>query len=694
MMKAFASLLTIVFAVSAPVSAQTPVKRAITHDDVFTMKRTSAPRPSPDGKWIVYTVTEPNYDPALTVSDLWLVPSDGSAPPRRLTSTRRGESGVAWARDSQRIAFSTRREGDDADQVYVLSLSGGDAQRVTSIATGATNPQWRPDDAAILVESVARDAAPDKSTARAFDTMPIRFWNTWMDGSKPRLFIQPLNGGAATDVLGGTRLAASSAFDAPFVGDGSDRSLQAQWSRDGQEIVFVAYVNLRVMMTEDTESHLFRMKPGSEPVPFTATGESFEHPVFSPDGKTLLARHMRASRPGQLYSLVRLARFDWPAGTERLLTDGFDRSVGDFDVAPDGRTVVFNAEDNGFTSLFRVPLAGGMVTKLFEMQEGAYGSPVYAGSRLFAMFGSSTQPAELARVIEERGTHALVTDSNRARLSQLDLPKPEHFWFTASNGKRIHSIIFFPPQLDRTKRYPLIVNPHGGPNSMSGDTFSTRWNYHLLTAPGYVLLATNYTGSTGFGEKFAEDIERDVLRGPAKEILEAADEAIRRYSFIDRTRQAAVGASYGGYLMNWFNGHTDQFRTLVIHAGASNNESQYGVNDGGMGRELRMGAPIWETGKGQWMDQSPFRYADKWKTPALITQGEQDFRVPINESITTFKLLQRNKVPARLLVFPDEGHWILKGENSRRHMQEVLGWLAKYLQPSATTTTASASLVN
>ena len=163
----------------------------------------------------------------------------------------------------------------------------------------------------------------------------------------------------------------------------------------------------------------------------------------------------------------------------------------------------------------------------------------------------------------------------------------------------------FPPQLDRSKKYPLIVNPHGGPNTMSSDAFSVRWNYHLLTAPGYVLIATNYTGSTGFGEAFANDIERDVLRGPAQEILEAAEEAMRRYPFIDRTRQAAIGASYGGYLMNWFNGHTDQFRALVIHAGASNNESQYGVNDGGLGRELRMGAPIWETGKGQWQDQSP-----------------------------------------------------------------------------------------
>jgi dipeptidyl aminopeptidase/acylaminoacyl peptidase len=217
---------------------------------------------------------------------------------------------------------------------------------------------------------------------------------------------------------------------------------------------------------------------------------------------------------------------------------------------------------------------------------------------------------------------------------------------------------------------------------MSKDAFSTRWNSHFLTAPGYVLLQTNYTGSTGFGEKFADEIERDVLRGPAREILEAVDEAARRYPFIDLSRQAAIGASYGGYLMNWFNGTTNQFRCLVNHAGAVNNESQYGVNDGGLGRELRMGAPVWDFGKGQWNDQSPIRYAAKWRTPSLITQGELDFRVPYGESSTTFKLLQRLRVPARLVVFPDEGHWILKGENNRKHMDEVMGWLKKYLDPA------------
>jgi dipeptidyl aminopeptidase/acylaminoacyl peptidase len=683
-MRSSTALLTLALLAATDAAAQQAVeKRPITHEDVYTMKRVSSPRPSPDGRWVVFSVNEPSYEPAKAVSDLWIVPADGSAGARRLTSTRTGESGVAWAPDSRRIAFSARRDGDDVEQIYVLDLAGGEAQRVTSMERAAANPQWRPDGQAILFESLVRRgiATAGKSTARVYDAMPVRFWNQWSEATTPHLFVQELSGGSAVDLLAGSQLAASPGFDGPYAGEGAERSLQARWAPDGREVVFIATVNKHLMMTEDTEAHLFRVARGAEPQRITAAGQSVERPSFTPDGKALLVRVSRAATAAHPYSLTRLARIDWPSGQMRLLTEGFDRSVGEYHAARDGSGVVFAAEDAGFSKLFRVALSGGAVKPLFEVREGGYSSPFHAGPGLIATYSSSTQPTEIVRVDEAQGTHALLTDFNRETLAALDLPKPEHFWFTARNGKRIHSVIVFPPRLDKNRRYPLVVNPHGGPNSMSADSFSTRWNYHLLTADGYVLLMTNYTGSTGFGERFADDIERDVLRGPAQEILEAAEEAARRYPFIDRTRQAAMGASYGGYLMNWFNGHTDQFRCLVIHAGASNNESQYGVNDGGWGRELRMGAPVWESGKGQWMDQSPFRYASAWKTPALITQGELDFRVPLNESIATFKLLQRQKVPARLVVYPDEGHWILKGENARHHMQEVRAWLKRYLEP-------------
>jgi dipeptidyl aminopeptidase/acylaminoacyl peptidase len=560
------------------------------------------------------------------------------------------------------------------------------------MATAASGPRWRPDGKALLFESsIKPPAPPDKSTARAYDAMPIRYWNAWLDGSKPHIFVQDLRmeveaiaAGAPADWLAGTKLVASPGFDGLFTGDGATRALQPAWSPDGQEIVFVAGTNQDAMMREEVTARLFRVKKGQEPLAFGGSTDSYSDPAFSPDGRVLVVKHQKPSTAAYPYRLTRLARFDWPSATgPRLLTGDLDRSVGGFTITPDSGAVLFDAQDSGFTQPFRVPVSGGVPARLFDVKEGNYGSPAQAaGGAIVATYVASTQPAEIVRVDAAAGGHTLLTDANRAVLDALDLPKPEHFWFTAKNGKRIHNVIYFPPALDRSKKYPLLVMPHGGPNAMDSDNFSTRWNAHLLTSPGYVLVQTNYTGSTGFGEKFAGDIERDVLRGPALEVLEGAQEAIKRYPFVDATRQAALGASYGGYLMNWFNGHTSQFRCLVIHAGASNNESQYGVNDGGIAREWRMGGPVWEA-KGQWMDQSPFRYAAKWKTPALITQGELDFRVPINESITTFKLLQRQGVRARIVTFPDEGHWILKGENNRRHVGEILAWLQKYLAPAS-----------
>jgi dipeptidyl aminopeptidase/acylaminoacyl peptidase len=658
-------------------------KRPIAHEDVWLMKRVGEPVVSPDGRQVVFSVVEPDYDPAKQTSDLWVVPSDGSAPPRRLTATRGPESGPVWSPDGNSIAFSSRREGDETPQIYVLPLSGGEAQRVTAAAGGASNPQWRPDGKAILFESdfdaIAAERKARKHTARAYDAMPVRYWNAWLDEKKPHLFVQEL-GGAAVDVLKDSKLAATPGFGGVFSPAGG-QNLQALWAPDGRGVVFTAIVNRSDMMHTSTETALFVVAAqGGEPRRLTEPGVSYSKARFGPGGVLYGIQDRLPAGGAGLYSLSRLARISWPeSGRGSLLTAGWDRSVSGFTFSPDGRTIYLDAEDDGFDQVFQVPAAGGTPQRLFEVKRGGYTAAKAVRDGLVAMYQTSAQPPELAR-ISAAGPRGALTSFNADRVAQLDTPEPVHFWFTAKNGKRIHNVMFLPPKFDASRKYPLLIFPHGGPNSMSKDAFSVRWNNYYLASPGYVVLETNYTGSTGFGEKFADDIEKDVLRGPAQEILEGIEEAIRRYPYIDASRQAAAGASYGGYLMNWFNGHTNQFKCLVNHAGAINNESQYGVNDGGIDRELRMGGPIWEKG-GQWMDQSPIRYSGKFRTPTLVTQGELDYRVPVNESLTTFKVLQRLKVPSRLVVFPDEGHWILKGENSRAHMQEVLGWLAKYLKP-------------
>jgi dipeptidyl aminopeptidase/acylaminoacyl peptidase len=287
-------------------------------------------------------------------------------------------------------------------------------------------------------------------------------------------------------------------------------------------------------------------------------------------------------------------------------------------------------------------------------------------------------PPEVVRIDPKSGEHNFITTFTRDDASKIDWQPPREFWLTARNGKRIHSFLVLPPAFDPNKKYPLLVFMHGGPHQSWKDQWFTRWNYHLLASPGYVVLMTNYTGSPGYGEKFAADINKDVLRGPANEINEAADEAIRQFPFIDAARQAAGGASYGGYLANWMEGNTTRYKVLFSHAGLSNNESMWGTTDGGFYWELRYGGPVWEA-KGQWQDQNPLRYAKNFRTPMLVTHGMLDLRVPYGQGLEMFKLLQRQKVPSRLIVFPEENHWILNGENAKYFFEEVFGWLHKYL---------------
>lgn len=682
---------------AATAAAQTANKVPLTHESMWMMKRVGAPAPSPDGKWVVFSLVEPAYDEKDQVSDLWIVSTDAGAKPRRLTATKGGESGVAWSPDSRQIAFSARREGDEAGQIYILDIAnGGEAVRVTSLSTGARGPQWRPDGKALaFVSTVFPGAADDdankkiaaerkaqKYRVRVYEKFPIRNWDRWLEDTQVHLFVQELQPGAkAKDLLAGTKLVS----ERGFAGRTSDSAeeLDPVWTPEGDALVFIASTNRDRAAFAQTNTSLFKVATtGGEPVRLTTSSDSFTRPTFRPDGKALYAG-VEVESDTKVYNLDRLAKFSWPnPGQPTVITAKFDRSVGSFAFTPDSRSIYLTAEEAGNEKLYTLPADGGEVTMAMDLTRGAYTNlriPAKAASTiLIASWESAVNPPEIFRLDLASKTQQPITSFNAEPVAKIDWQPVRHFWFTSKAGKRIHNMVALPPNFDERKKYPLLVLLHGGPHSMWRDNWGLRWNYFLLAKPGYVVLMTNYSGSTGFGEAFAQSIQGDPFKGPANEINEAADEAIRLYPFVDGSRQAAAGASYGGHLANWMQATTTRYKTLISHAGLINLESQWGTSDTIYSRELNNGGPVWEQGP-VWREQNPIRFAANFRTPILLSVGENDFRVPLNQTLENWSVLQRLQIPSRLIVWPDENHWILKGENSRYWYQEVYGWLKKYL---------------
>jgi dipeptidyl aminopeptidase/acylaminoacyl peptidase len=690
-------VLVAAFAVMLAHGAHAADRQPLTHETMWLMKRVSAPAISPDGKWVVFSVTEPSYDSKETVADLWIAPADGSAKPRRLTATKTGESDATWAPDSRRIAFSAKRESDEQNQIYILDLAGGEAQRVTNVSTGAGSPKFSPDGNRISFVSTVYPGALDdeankkaakeekdkKEKVRVFDTFPIRAWDHWLDPKQAHVFVQQVSAGAAKDLLAGTQLVAQPGFGGTGGGEGRE-SLNAEWTPDGQWLVFAATTARNTAAYAEYGFDLYRVSAGGgEPEKIaTATG-SYGDPEFSPDGRTLFATF--EPNNGKVYNLPRLVAFDWPSMKNERTVAKTDRAPIEYVVSNDGRTIYFTAEDAGLVKIYSVPTSGGDAKQLIDQDRG-----VYSGLRvaehapvIVAQWGSSVNPAEVVRVDLATKSHRNLTDFDVEQSKTIDWQPPQHFWFTSKRGRKIHNMIFLPANFDATKKYPLFVLIHGGAANMWRDAISLRWNYHLLAKPGYVILATNYTGSTGFGEEFAQLIQGDPLRGPADELMEAADEAIKRYPFVDASRQVAGGASYGGHLTYALEAWSgSRFKALVAHAGLINLETQWATSDVVYGRELMNMGPVWEQGE-VWRTQSPARFATQFKTPMLLSVGERDFRVPMNNTLEAWTLLQRLRIPSRLLVWPEENHWILNAENSRVFYKEVDNWLRRWVTPGA-----------
>lgn len=682
-----------------PAFTASAAKRVITHEDVWLMKRVGRPTVSPDGRWVVFQVTEPAYDAKDQTSDLWLAPTDGSQPPRPLTRTKGTESDPSWSPDARRLAFSAKRDPEEVPQIYCLDMTGGEAERVTQLSTGARTPRWSPDGTQLLFTSeVYPDAADDAANMKAareekgrkwhahvYEGFPIRYWDKWLDRKRAHLFVQQARPGAiARDLFADSRLAAAPGFSGKESEAGEE--LAATWTPDGKHVVFVARVDRDKSAYQAVASHLFVVDlTGGEPRALTSGADSYGSPVFRPDGNALLAEYTPGG-DGRIYHHDRVASFPWPFDARQrvVLTSELDLSVSGFSASGDSRTIYFTAEDAEQIKLYSVNAAGGAVSSVPIKGEGVFSGLAVAGSTMIVNRENALSPPEVGRINLAELVWKPLTRFNEERLAPLDITPLESFRFRSSRGREIHSLIVRPPGFDPAKKYPLFVMLHGGPSPQFKNAWGIRWNFHLLASPGYVMVLTNYSGSRGYSEAFAQAIQGDPLKGPADEINEAADEAIKRYGFIDGTRQVAGGASYGGHLAHWLQATTTRYRALVAHAGLVNLESQWATSDSIFHREVGAGGPVWEQGA-VWTQQNPVRLAGNhakgtgWVTPMLLTVGERDYRVPFNNTLESWSYHQRLRIPSKLIVFPEENHWILRGENSRFWYSEVHAWFAKWL---------------
>ncbi len=674
-----------IVALAVAASAQ-QAKRAITFDDLIAMHRVAEPQISPDGKWVAYSVGTPDVQANRTARNLWIVASSGSEAPRQLTRSGR-DSHPRWSPDGKRIAFVSTRDG--SPQIYLINLEGGEATKVTNISTGASEVTWSPDGKWLAFASEVfvdckddacnkkRDEEREKSKvkARIYDRLLYRHWDTWSEGKRSHIFVVEATPGAtapARDLLPGAD------YDVPVVQRGGP--VHFSWSPDGKEIAFNAVTDKNEAWVTNGDILLVPVAGGAPKTITTNTGFD-SGAVYSPDGKYIAYRAQ--ARNGFEADRWKLMLYDRQSGAHAALTEKWDRSVEDIAWSPDSRMIYFNAEDRAQLPVFSISVAApGEPKRLIEGFNGEFDLSS-DGRTLVYSKSSSAAPAELYAAGADGSGARQLTKHNAERLAQLDLPAAEHFWFAAADGTQVQGMLLRPPNFDPRKKYPVLVIMHGGPQTQFGDTWSYRWNAQTLCSPGYIGVMINRRGSTGFGIKFTEEVSGDWGGRAFTDLMKGVDHVLAKYPFADGTRMAAAGGSYGGYMAAWMASQAKgRFKAIIAHAAVYDLESMYGATEELWFPEWEFGGVPWNP-KSDYAKWSPHKFAAefaKYKTPVLVIHGEQDYRVPYTQGLELFTALQRQGVPSRLILFPDEGHWILKPQNSQLWYREFLAWTEKYLK--------------
>lgn len=657
----------------------TNAARPMTLDDLLRNVRVADPRLSPDGRQVAFVRTTTDLGSGKRNSDVWIVPSDGSAPPRALTRHEKSDNAPRFSPDGSRLAFISSRAG--VPQVYLLDLRGGEPQKLTSLAAGAQDPLvWSPDGKKIaFVSDVFPECADEACNAKKSEELekdPVkvhhltrllhRHWDEYREGTRHHVFVADAASGMAKDVTPGD-------FDSPTV---QYEENAIAFSPDGSELAFVSNRDGNDREAWSTNMDVFVVpSTGGTAEKITTNPAADVSPVWSPDGRTLAVRAQR--RPGFEADRWYLDLHDRKSKTRRTLFETTDLSVSDFAFSPDGKSIWFAAEKEARENLFVVDIAGGSPR---EILRGGRINALQPGKD-FIVFAKSTlaSPPELFRAsLDGRSVKAL-TAENPAFANEIAMAAPESLKAPGADGASIQYWLLKPPSFDSGRKYPTVFLIHGGPQGAWEDGWSNRWNPALWAAQGWVVVCPNPRGSTGFGQKFVDEISQD-WGGRVMVDLNGVFDAVTKMPFVDGTKTAIAGASYGGYAVDWLIGHTDRFKAAVTHDGVFNLESMTTVTEELWFCDWEFGGEPWSPkARENFAKWSPHLFADRIKTPTLVITNELDYRVPVDQGLQLFTILKRRGIPSEALVFPDEGHWVLKPLNSKRWHETVFAWLKKYL---------------
>jgi dipeptidyl aminopeptidase/acylaminoacyl peptidase len=670
---------TVLLLVAASVPAQ---KAPFDVEAMLKIARISEPQLSPDSRTVAFTVQSVDLDQNTKPKQIYIVPTDGGTP-HPITSQGTDNERSQWAPDSKTIAYISNRSG--SSQVWIMKADGSDARQVTSLSTEASGVLFSPDGKKLLFLSQVYPDCPDDSCnrarldaeksskvkARSYTTLLFRHWTEWQTKRRSHLMVVDSSGGPVKDLTPGDHDVP------PFSLGGPDDYAVAP---DSKEVCFA--MNVDPQPATSTNADLFVVSiDGGDAKKITMNPGADLSPQYSPDGKFLAYRsQFRAGYEADRWRLIVLER---ATGSVNAVTDSLDRPVESFTWSHDSKQLFFTVLDRGRQNIQMIPPTGGATRVIVsgpstadDMQLSSDGKTMIYSSQ------SGSAPTEIYRAGSAGGAPVALTHLNDSLLSQYDLKPLEEFWVDGAEKTRVQSFVVKPPNFDSSRKYPVLFLIHGGPEGEWGESWSYRWNPQVMAAAGYVVVMPNPRGSTGYGQKFTEDIRDDWGGKPYLDILASVDH-VAALSYVDPERMAAAGGSYGGYMIDWMLGHTQRFKAFVSHAGVYDLKSMFGATE-------ELWFPIWEFNGTPWDHPesyekwSPSNFVKDFHTPTLVIHGELDYRVPYTQGLQLYTALQLQKIPSKLLEYPDEGHWILKPQNSVLWYNTFLEWIGEWTKTPST----------